>query len=478
MSGHHRGHTIEFAAPRTFVLGRSASSDVQLYDVKLSRRHCAFKIDHEGVQFKDLGSVNGTFLNGGRVQQGFLNHGDVIRLGDIDMQIAVDAADYKAKGPPAISPPPAHLGALVGGPLPLGPGGLPLGASPLSGSGADRPSAAGLSRSSQGGGFGPPPAPSPPSGAVCEVCRQSISTEDLPNAAHRRGRYVCPRCRGPRITIPGYQLGKCLGEGAMGAVFEAQGPTGPPVAVKVLKIQGDVTEEDRQRFYREAQTTAELNHPNVVRVLGQGESGPALYIIMEFIRGESLKKRIDRFGPLPVPLALHVTRQIASALAHAQDRKIIHRDVKPENILVSEDGLAKLTDFGLAKSIVNAGRSGLTRPGEGMGTLPYMPPEQIEDALTADHRSDIYSLGATLYHMLTGKKPFSAKSNMDFFMKIMNEDPPPISDVRKDVPPIVQNMVSKCMRKKREDRYQSAAELVQAIGYLLATDYEARETSG
>src|SRR4051812_40113126 len=94
MSGHHRGHAIEFAAPRTFVLGRSASSDVQLYDVKLSRRHCAFKIDHEGVQFKDLGSVNGTFLNGSKVTQGFLNHGDVIRLGDIDMQIAVDAADY------------------------------------------------------------------------------------------------------------------------------------------------------------------------------------------------------------------------------------------------------------------------------------------------------------------------------------------------------------------------------------------------
>jgi eukaryotic-like serine/threonine-protein kinase len=281
-----------------------------------------------------------------------------------------------------------------------------------------------------------------------------------------------------RVQIPDFLLGRCLGEGAMGAVFEGQAKNGSIVAVKVLKIQGDVSEEDKARFVREAETTAALQHPNVVRILSYGQAGPALYLIMEFIRGESLKKRIDRLGPLPVPVALHITRQIGSALDHARSRQIIHRDVKPENILVNEEGLAKLTDFGLAKSITNSGRSGLTRPGEGMGTLPYMPPEQIEDALTADHRSDIYSLGATLYHMLTGKKPFSAKSNMDFFMKILNEDPAPISEVRQDVPPIVVNMVSKCMRKKREDRYQTAAELVNAIGYLLSADYEARETSG
>jgi hypothetical protein len=461
MSGNHRGHPIEFSAPRTFVIGRSGSSDVQLYDAKLSRRHCAFKVDTDGVQFKDLGSVNGTFLNGARVTQGYLSHNDVLRLGDVDMQIGIERGEAIPHETAAAQAARARGDVNASGNRKAGQT-APVVA----------PTPGALGRSTQG--YGPQP-----TGPVCEVCRQVIPQAEVSDAAHRKGRYVCSRCRGPRVTIPGYVLGRCLGEGAMGAVFEAQAQSGLIVAIKVLKIQGDVSEEDRARFVREAETTAALAHPNVVRILTWGAApGPALYLVMEFIRGESLKKRIDRLGPLQVPVALHITRQIGSALEHARQNKIIHRDVKPENILVNEEGLAKLTDFGLAKSIVNSGRSGLTRPGEGMGTLPYMPPEQIEDAVRADHRSDVYSLGATLYHMLTGKKPFSAKSNMDFFMKILHEDPSPIIDVRQDVPPIVLNMVMKCMRKKPEDRYQTTGELVTAIGYLLAQDYEARETSG
>ncbi len=482
LNGHHRGHPIEFAAPRTFVIGRSASSDVQLYDVKLSRRHCAFKVDNDAVQFKDLGSVNGTFLNGTQVAQGFLNHGDILRLGDIDMQIGIDRTEPVPFESPMLSSGARHADPMLSSSAARR--GDPLSSSAVARGNTAPPTGPAVARplSASHSGERPRAGPNYPqpvaTGPVCEVCRQVIPPDEVANAAHRKGRYVCARCRGPRVQIPGYVLGRCLGEGAMGAVFEAQAQNGAIVAIKVLKIQGDVSEEDRARFIREAETTAALNHPNVVRILNYGQAGPALYLIMEFIRGESLKKRIDRLGPLPVPVALHITRQIGSALEHARTRQIVHRDVKPENILVNEEGLAKLTDFGLAKSVANVGRSGLTRPGEGMGTLPYMPPEQIEDALTANHTSDIYSLGATLYHMLTGKKPFSAKSNMDFFMKILHEDPPPIADFRQDVPPIVINMVAKCMKKKKEDRYQTAQELVGAIGYLLAADYEARETSG
>ncbi|MBI3723892.1 protein kinase [bacterium] len=451
LTGHYRGHALEFEAPRTFVLGRSSSSDVQLYDAKLSRRHCAFRIDNEGVRYKDLASVNGTFLNGARVTEGFLKDGDLLVLGDTQMAVALDA-----HGETVFVDPTQHVEPM------------PVTGDPMT---AMIPAGSSLT----------PAAPGTPTAALaigptCEICQKVIPASEINDAAHRKGRYVCARCKGPRVDVPGYALGKCLGEGAMGAVFEARSPEGRQVAIKVLKVQGDVSQEDRQRFYREAATTGALVHPNVVRLLGQGEAGPALYIIMEFIKGQSLKKLIDEKGPLMVPHALHVTRQIAAALEHARTRQIIHRDVKPENILVQEDGVAKLTDFGLAKSVLSAGRSGLTRPGEGMGTLPYMPPEQIDNALEADHRSDVYSLGATLYHMLTGKKPFYAKSNIDFFMKIMNDHPTPIAEFRNDVPGVVTNLIAKCMAKKPADRFQTAGDLVGLISQLLSKDYSSKET--
>jgi hypothetical protein len=456
LSGAYRGHSLEFVAPRTFVLGRSATADLQLYDAKLSRRHCAIKVDREGVQLKDLGSVNGTFVNSARVGLTWLRHGDRVLLGDTEIEIAVEASgDTVPMNPPVVLPLPAPAIASPTPPVPAG------------------------ARSPPGSGRAPvaPAAAPTPVGPTCEVCRQVIPPDEVANAAQRNHRYVCATCRGPRIEIPGVQLGRCLGEGAMGAVFEARTGNGAVVAIKVLKLGANVSDEDRKRFYREAETAAALDHPNVVRVLGQGEAGTALYLIMEFVRGESLRKQIDRLGPLPVPLALHVTRQIAAALDLARERQIVHRDVKPENILVTVDGIAKLADFGLAKSIGNAGFSGLTRRGEGMGTLPYMPPEQIDNALEADHRSDIYSLGATLYHMLTGRKPFTAKTNMDFFMKIMSDPPPPIENVRHDVPAVVAQMVYRCMKKKPAERYQTAGEIITLVNQLLAADYEARETT-
>jgi hypothetical protein len=414
LSGAHRGHEIEFSSPRTFVIGRSNAADIQLYDTKLSRRHCAFKVEDGGVQFMDLGTANGTFLNGARVTQGVLADKDLLRLGDVDLQVRLER-------PVAIQ------------------------------------------------GHGPRPA-----GPVCEVCRQAIPAADLAQAAHRKGRHVCARCRGPRAPIPGYALGRCLGEGTAGTVFEATAENGDNVAIKVLRSRGPLEQEDKERFLRSVETTLGFTHPNVVRILSWGATpGSTFYIVMELVRGESLRKRIDRLGPLPVPVALHIARQVGSALEEARKKTVLHRNVKPEKILVSEECVAKLTDFGSIRAPRSLGQA---MAGEGMGVLPYQPPEQIEDAVRADHRSDVYSLGATLYHMLSGKKPFSAKSNMDFFMKILHEDPPPITDVRQDVPPIVLNMVAKCMKKKPGDRYQTAGELVAAISYLFAEDFVSGDT--
>jgi serine/threonine-protein kinase len=189
---------------------------------------------------------------------------------------------------------------------------------------------------------------------------------------------------------------------------------------------------------------------------------------MELVTGETLKTRIARQGPFPVTVALNIVRQIASALELARQHQIVHRDVKPDNIIVQEDGVAKLVDFGLAKSILGAGSSGLTQLGDVIGTIDYMAPEQLTHAVKADHRSDIYSLGATLFTMLTGKSVFSADSNMDYFRKILKDVPPKVSELRRDVPPIVSTLVAKCLKKDPGERHQTAAELVRLTTQLLA----------
>jgi serine/threonine protein kinase len=170
-----------------------------------------------------------------------------------------------------------------------------------------------------------------------------------------------------------------------------------------------------------------------------------------------------------VPDALEIARQLAAALECARKKDLVHRDVKPDNILIREsDGVVKLADFGLAKSVLAAGRSGLTRPGDVLGTLAYMSPEQLQSSVSADHRSDIYSLGATLYHLIAGVTPFAAKTSIEYFEKILRHDPPALSVVRRDVPPIVSAIVARCMHKNPEARYRRADEIVPVVAELLA----------
>ncbi|MEZ0228404.1 MAG: protein kinase [Planctomycetota bacterium] len=269
-----------------------------------------------------------------------------------------------------------------------------------------------------------------------------------------------------RVAVAGYALGRCLGEGATSAVFTARGEDGQEVAVKVLRTAASLSEDDQLRFLREAEIAETLSHPNVVATLGHGRAGPHLYMILELVPGETIKTRLKRMGRIPVLEALGIARQIASALEYARTRDIVHRDVKPDNVIVGDDGVAKLLDFGLAKSTVDIGS--LTRVGDVLGTLAYMSPEQLRDGIRADHRSDIYSLGATLHHMLAGSAPFEAKTNLLFFEKIL-EEPAPILAVRHpDVPPAVSALVLRCLRKDPDDRHQTAGELARALDALIA----------
>ncbi len=264
-----------------------------------------------------------------------------------------------------------------------------------------------------------------------------------------------------RALVPGYEMGACLGEGSMGAVFEARDAEGRPVAIKLLKLTLERHDEDRARFLREAVTARSLVHPNVVRVLEHGDASGVLYMVMELVNGRTLRQRIESEGPLPIDLAVGATRQVARALEHARTAGIVHRDVKPGNVMVGEDGTAKLLDFGLAKSLDEKGN--LTATNQVLGTLAYSSPEQLLGSARVDHRSDVYSLGATLYHALAGAPPFRARTNAEYGLMILREVPRPIEELRPEIPPRVAELVARCLAKAPEDRPQTAGEVERVL---------------
>lgn len=257
-----------------------------------------------------------------------------------------------------------------------------------------------------------------------------------------------------------YELISKLGEGGMGTVFKARDTgTGGVVALKVLPSK---LAEDRVfmgRFQREAIAVTRLDHPNIVRGLDVGSAGGSHYIAMEFIDGLDCDKMLARRGRLPEKEAVKIALQVAKALEYAHGRRLVHRDIKPANIIVMPNGTAKLTDLGLAKS-TSATAAKLTQVGMTMGTPHYISPEQAMGSKDLDVRSDIYSLGATLYHLLTGRVPFDGSSPAIIVAKHLTEELPNPKDL---VPELSDNLVrvlEKMLAKDRADRYSSPREMI------------------
>ena len=215
-----------------------------------------------------------------------------------------------------------------------------------------------------------------------------------------------------------YRILRLLGEGGMGSVYLGYHEgLGRQVAIKVLADSLASNQAYIDRFYREARSGALLNHPNIVRgfAIGQDKATGKHYLILEYVDGTSAQVLLERLGRLPVGDAVHITLDIARALEHAHSCNLVHRDIKPDNILISRTGVAKLADLGLAKRIDET--SHLTALRQGFGTSYYMPYEQAMSAKSVDGRSDIYALGATLYHLLTGEVPFSGENHMEVIEK-------------------------------------------------------------
>ncbi|HUG15607.1 MAG TPA: protein kinase [Thermomicrobiales bacterium] len=257
-----------------------------------------------------------------------------------------------------------------------------------------------------------------------------------------------------------YRLGEVVGEGGMAVVCRGHDLLlNRPVAIKILRAQYAADEGFLRRFEREAQAAAGFSHPNIVNVYDVGTDGDQHYIVMEYIRGPSLKDLIRRQGPFSVDGAIFVIGQVASALDYAHQRGLIHRDIKPQNILVDRDGNAKVVDFGIAKGMRDVN---LTEAGTGMGTVHYVSPEQARGE-PATPESDLYSTGVVLYEMLTKELPFEADTPVGVAMQHVNSPPPLPSGINPSIPPRVDDIVLKALAKEPSERYSSGAELAAAL---------------
>jgi serine/threonine-protein kinase len=258
-----------------------------------------------------------------------------------------------------------------------------------------------------------------------------------------------------------YRILRRLGEGGMGAVYLGY-HEGKALQV-AIKVLGDHLASNQgyvDRFYREAKSGALLNHPNIVRTLnvGQDQVTAKHYLVLEFVDGPTAQALLDRQGRLALGDAVHIALDVARALEHAHSRNIVHRDIKPDNILITRSGVSKLVDLGLARRIDEA--SHLTAARQGFGTTHYMPYEQAINAKYADGRSDIYALGATLYHLVTGVVPFPGDNHLEVVEKKNQGDFTPASKLNPTVPPVLDHVLARALAREPRDRYQTASELI------------------
>ena len=283
----------------------------------------------------------------------------------------------------------------------------------------------------------------------------------------------------PGQRLGHYRIDGTIGRGGMGTVYRATDTRlDREVAIKVLPAEVMADVERRQRFRQEALLAAAFNHPNIATVHDVGDEDGVTFIVMELVRGESLRSLI-RDEPLDIGRAIDIAIGIAAGLARAHREGVLHRDLKPDNVVLTDDGVPKILDFGLGKLIEDAEPQGgeplaeaptatiqtspyLTRAGHILGTLAYMSPEQLHGR-PVDARSDVFSFGVLLYEVLSGRRPFAGESNIDTATAILRDDPAPLDELRRDVPPGLQEILARCLEKAPEKRFASGEELHDAL---------------
>lgn len=284
---------------------------------------------------------------------------------------------------------------------------------------------------------------------------------------------------GKDLVLGSYVLMERLGEGAMGLVYKARHVTmGRLVAIKIIKKDRLTHGNAIKRFQREIRAMAQLSHPNVVTAYDADQINGAHYYAMEYVEGIDLGKLVRQSGPLAIVTACHYVRQVALCLQYVFERGLVHRDIKPSNLLVTPAprpgvnklGLVKVLDLGLARvQEADQDASAITQEGFVVGTADYIAPEQARDSSSADIRSDLYSLGCTLYYLLAGRVPFGAKGLQRKLLAHLMDEAPPIEQIRPEVPAAVSVVIRRLMAKKPQERHQVPAELAEDLTHILTT---------
>ncbi|HET9712837.1 MAG TPA: FHA domain-containing serine/threonine-protein kinase [Pyrinomonadaceae bacterium] len=424
-AGPYKGRIFSFAQHDSFLIGRNPEAHLCLPDDRyFSRNHCLLEMNPPHSFLRDLDSTNGTFLNGQRVKNAYLNNGDRIQCGETILVVEVTTEDLSET---------THDASL----------------------------------------------PKRPVLVMVECVNCGRREQAQATAPDEHLTFLCEDCRielkrSPQ-AIPGYDMVRLLGRGGMGTVMLGREQrTGRAVAIKTLLPEFAVSDKAMRRFMREIDVAAALKHKNIVEFIDRGTHNGVVYLVTEFVDGADASKLAeDQGGRLKYEDGISIIAQALDALSFAHERGYIHRDFKDQNILVSGQSpnlVAKLTDFGLAKSFSQSGMSGVTMAGEMAGTLAYMPPEQLRNFRDVKPQSDIYGVGMTAYSLLTGCLALELSKNSSVNDTIRAIFEQPAVPLRQRAPHISQpvcDIIDRALAKDPAQRWQTAGAMRNALLHSL-----------